>query len=738
MSNQERLHALDAVRAFALLAGIVLHATMSFFLPIPAHDVSQSQTLQMVFSLIHPWRMTTFFIVAGLFARLVIEKRGARGFVADRAKRILAPLLVGWIILTPLTIGALIWGVTRSADPAIAAAIRNPPVQPAGAFPLAHLWFLYYLCIFYVLLVVVRAVFAKLDAGDRVSGALDKAVRVLLGGYAAPFVLGAPLFAVLGFDQRIVLLGGIPTPDSSLIPQLPALVGFGTAFALGWFVHRQLDLLGEWRQRWLGHLAVGLVLLAAYHSVPGIEPGTTAAWLNGSAEWTTTAFAACYILSIWYLSFGIIGAALAFCANESPVRRYLADSSYWLYLAHLPIVFFLAAAFAKLPWHWAIKFPLILAITMTVLLASYHYLVRPTWIGEILNGRRYSRKKAATSPQRDPTGPKGPRRVPTSVDGEFGIASAAVTRAAAAVAAAPTARLGAEAQPLAELVNATKRYGKTVALDGVDLDVRRGELLALLGPNGAGKSTAISLWLGLLQADDGDVRLLGRSPLDVEARRDVGIMMQEVALEPGLRVRELVALAASYYPQPLTVDEALELTRTTEIADRPYAKLSAGQKRQAQFAVAICGRPKLMFLDEPTVGLDVQAREAMWRTIRDLLARGGSIVLTTHYLEEAEALADRVVVLAKGRVIASGTVDDVRSIVSRTHISCESALTAEQVRTWVDVLDASNDAHKLLITAVDAEGVVRRLLAADSALRNLEVRKAALADAFTELTKRAA
>src|SRR5882672_12920209 len=122
MSNQERLHALDAVRAFALLAGIVLHATMSFFLPIPAHDVSQSATLATVFSLIHPWRMTTFFLVAGLFARLVVEKRGARGFVADRAKRILVPLVVGWVILAPLTIAALIWGVTRSADPAIVAA----------------------------------------------------------------------------------------------------------------------------------------------------------------------------------------------------------------------------------------------------------------------------------------------------------------------------------------------------------------------------------------------------------------------------------------------------------------------------------------------------------------------------------------------------------------------------------------------------------------------------------------
>jgi len=391
MSSQERLHALDAVRAFALLLGIVLHATMSFFLPIPAHDVSQSTTLAVLFFLIHTWRMTAFFIVAGLFARLVVERRGTRGFVADRAKRILVPLLVGWIVLAPLTIGALIWGVTRSADPATLAAVTNPQDVPAGAFPLTHLWFLYYLVIFYALLLAVRGAFMKLDAAGRVSALCDKGVRTLLSGYVAPFVLAVPAFAVLGFDQRIALLGGIPTPDSSLIPQMPAVAGFGTAFVLGWFVHRQLGLLGELRQRWLGHLAVGLALSIVCQTVPGIKLGTTAAWLGDNAAWSTTAYAACYLVSAWYWSFAIIGAALTFCASESPVRRYLADASYWMYLAHLPIVFFLAAAFALLPWHWAIKFPLILAITLSILLASYHYLVRPTRIGEILNGRRYPR-----------------------------------------------------------------------------------------------------------------------------------------------------------------------------------------------------------------------------------------------------------------------------------------------------------------------------------------------------------
>jgi ABC-type multidrug transport system ATPase subunit len=215
-------------------------------------------------------------------------------------------------------------------------------------------------------------------------------------------------------------------------------------------------------------------------------------------------------------------------------------------------------------------------------------------------------------------------------------------------------------------------------------------------------------------------------------------MMQEVALSPTLRVRELVELAASYYPNPLSAREALALTRTTEIGERYGAKLSGGQKRQAQFAMAVCGRPRLLFLDEPTASLDVQARETMWATLRELLAQGCSIVLTTHYLEEAEALADRVAVIAKGKLIALGTVDEVRSVVSRKTIVCSSVVDLSDVRAWPSVVDARRDTEKLHITASDAESVVRRLLAVDARLSNLEVRQAGLAEAFTELTKEAA
>lgn len=288
---------------------------------------------------------------------------------------------------------------------------------------------------------------------------------------------------------------------------------------------------------------------------------------------------------------------------------------------------------------------------------------------------------------------------------------------------------------VAALTSVSKRFGKITALDGLDLDVRSGELLAVLGPNGAGKSTAISIMLGLRQPDSGSVRLFGESPQNLDARRQIGVMMQEVMLAPELRVHEQIDLAASYYPDPHTVNAVLEMTHTTPLRNRPYGKLSACEKRQTQFAVAICGRPRLLFLDEPTVGLDIQAREMMWGALRRLVAEGASIVLTTHYIEEAEALADRVAVLAHGRVIASGTVPEIRAHVVRKHISCSTNLAVEEVQSWPGVEKVTCDQRRMHITADNAENIVRRLLAADESLDGLEVRRAGLSEAFVELTE---
>src|SRR4029079_9629609 len=250
--------------------------------------------------------------------------------------------------------------------------------------------------------------------------------------------------------------------------------------------------------------------------------------------------------------------------------------------------------------------------------------------------------------------------------------------------------MGAQAS-LAHLAGAHKNFGKITALAGLDLEVKRGELLALVGPNGAGKSTAISLLLGLQRPDRGSAVLFGEDPQSIDARRRIGVMMQEINLSPVMRPREFIAQTASYYPSPYETNAVIKRLGIDKIADRPYATLSGGQKRQAQFGMAICGRPELLFLDEPTVGLDIQAREVLWTLLRQLVDDGCSIVLTTHYLEEAEALADRVAVLAKGRMVACGSVSDMRALVVRKRISCITTLTAEEVSTWPEVQSATHD-----------------------------------------------
>lgn len=287
---------------------------------------------------------------------------------------------------------------------------------------------------------------------------------------------------------------------------------------------------------------------------------------------------------------------------------------------------------------------------------------------------------------------------------------------------------------LASLTGVQKRYGKVAALDGFDLTVNRGELLALLGPNGAGKSTAISMLLGLATADQGEARLFDHAPQEIDGRRRIGVMMQEVMLPGVMRCRELLEQVAGYYPMPYEVPAVIKRLGLEGIAERRYDKLSGGQKRQLQFGLALIGRPELMFLDEPTVGMDIQARESLWRVIRELLHEGCSIVLTTHYLEEAEALADRVVVMARGKVVTTGTVDEIRANVSRKQVSLVSRLAPDAVRGWPEVLSLAVERDRLQITTRAAEPLLQRLFREDPGLTDIEVRRAGLAEAFTELT----
>lgn len=281
----------------------------------------------------------------------------------------------------------------------------------------------------------------------------------------------------------------------------------------------------------------------------------------------------------------------------------------------------------------------------------------------------------------------------------------------------------------------SKRFGKTIAVDSLDLEVRHGEVLGLLGANGAGKTTAISLMLGLTQPDAGSVALFDLPPLDIRSRRRIGVMLQDTTLAPEPSVAESVELVASYYPDPMPVCDALQITGTTGLASTPYGRLSLGQQRQAQFAIAICGRPQLLFLDEPTVGLDTQSREKMWQVFKNLVGhRHCSIVLTSHNLEEVEALADRVVVLSGGKILAEGRVGEICGIVKQSEIRCRtSTLTLPDVRSWPGVENVDLDGDSLRIVTTDAGPIVHRLSQSDGGLRELEVRRGGLAEALSVL-----
>jgi ABC-2 type transport system ATP-binding protein len=218
-----------------------------------------------------------------------------------------------------------------------------------------------------------------------------------------------------------------------------------------------------------------------------------------------------------------------------------------------------------------------------------------------------------------------------------------------------------DSMPCAELRGVTRRFGATLALDRVDFQMSPREVVTLLGPNGAGKTTLVRILLGLIRAHAGTVRLWDRAPSDSEARRRVGVMLQVSRVPEVLKVREHVHLFSSYYGSPVPVDEVLDLAGVRAIADRRFGELSGGQRQRALFALAICGRPDLLVLDEPTVGLDVEARRDFWTAVRSIMDRGCAVLLTTHNLDEADTVADRVVMLKRGLIVADASPSAVKA-----------------------------------------------------------------------------
>ena len=287
---------------------------------------------------------------------------------------------------------------------------------------------------------------------------------------------------------------------------------------------------------------------------------------------------------------------------------------------------------------------------------------------------------------------------------------------------------------VSQLERVTKQYGDVIALDDVTLRVKRGEVLALLGPNGAGKTTAVNLMLGLLRPDQGAVSLFGTSPDDVAAKVRIGAMLQISGVPPTLTVREHLESFASYYPAPLPVAKVVELAGLAEVANRQYGKLSGGQKQRLHFALAMIGDPDLLFLDEPTTGLDVASRRDFWRQVRSFLDDNRTVVLTTHYLEEADALADRIVLLDDGQVLAEGSPAEIKSRTAGKVVRAVTNLPATRLAALAGVTHVESVGAATQLLTSDAEGTVRALLAADQELSGLEVTGASLEEAFLAIT----
>jgi len=287
---------------------------------------------------------------------------------------------------------------------------------------------------------------------------------------------------------------------------------------------------------------------------------------------------------------------------------------------------------------------------------------------------------------------------------------------------------------IASLRRASKNFGDVQALRNVDFAVRAGELVALLGPNGAGKTTAVKLFLGLARPTTGAVSVFGGNPIHAEVRTRIGAMLQVAKVPETLRVKEHIDLFSSYYPRPLPLAEILTLAGLQDLKDREFGELSGGQRQRVLFALALCGDPDILFLDEPTVGLDVEARRGLWEEIRKLIARGKTVLLTTHYLEEADALADRVVVINRGEIIAEGTPAEIKASTTGRRIRCVTSLDIETVRGLPGVIEVRTDREGLEIRAGAAEPILRELLMRDAELSSIEVTSAGLEEAFLALT----
>jgi surface polysaccharide O-acyltransferase-like enzyme len=395
----QRWHGLDAVRAFALLLGIWLHASLAF-LPggyFVIENNTHSATLKVIFYVIHIFRMSLFFLIAGFFARAMRERRGTAGFIRDRSLRIGLTGLLGWAACMGLIHLVFVWTIAHYEGTVVTLSMLGWPF-----FWLTHLWFLYYLLWLYALTLTVRALWIRLDADGDLSAAIDRLVSRAAHNHSLPLAGALAMAITLYCVEDWYLWGGIPTPDREPLPQPSAIFGYGVPFACGWLLHRQPELLRVWERRWWQYSLAAVACIAISHYLVSVADVRLREAATGQAL-----YAACYALATWTTMLALIGLGTRFFSRPSPRWRYLADSSYWLYVAHVPLVFALQTAVMDLQLHWSLKFAFIMVVTCGVLLLIYHYCVRSTGIGLLMNGRKHPRTPLAalwqgTAPQSFP------------------------------------------------------------------------------------------------------------------------------------------------------------------------------------------------------------------------------------------------------------------------------------------------------------------------------------------------
>src|SRR5688500_3584622 len=291
--------------------------------------------------------------------------------------------------------------------------------------------------------------------------------------------------------------------------------------------------------------------------------------------------------------------------------------------------------------------------------------------------------------------------------------------------------------PVLDIDELTVRYGDTLAVDDLSLTIPAGQTVALLGANGAGKSTTLNAVLGLIPTTSGSVRVLGRRPLQAVRAGGVGAMLQHGGLPSEARVGEVIDLVRRSYPTAWPLDDLVATAGIGGLLGRPIEALSGGQRQRVLLAVALAGEPPLLLLDEPTAAMDVEGRRAFWTTMRDLAGRGHTVVFATHHLAEADAVADRVVVVDKGRVVADGTAAEIKRDASGRTISFTGVLHP-RYETLPGVTAMSVQGGTVVLTTTETEATLRGLLAGGRLLPDLEVRGASLEDAVLSLTDRRA